>query len=201
MQREREVLVPLASKGERLWVERMSVFTRFFGLLTLCGGLLLADLGIAYIVGYEKDDPDGWMFLPMGALAAAFALSVSLRPKVEAWTRGVLVLNSFVEYWVPWSQIASIKADMRVEIHTATGEVVSTWAIQKTNIAAALELRSRTDRVASRLIAAHESCLQSSESPSGDHVRRRLASSHLKWTCTLALAAALAVPFWEGIWS
>lgn len=191
-----EVLV----RGERLWVERMSPATRFFGLITLILSLLMSDLGLAYVLGYENGEPGDWMFTPMGMIGVAFAVSVLLRPKLEAWTGGVLVLNSIFRYWIPWSAVRSIDADMRVEISTTDGKVVATWAIQKANITAALGRRSRTDRVAERLNAVRESCSNSAPSP-GNHMQRSLAASHLVWTAATAALGALAVPFWEQIWN
>lgn len=65
---------------------------------------------------------------------------------------GVHVRNIIWECWVPWEAIATAVATTRVDLVQASGKRVTCWAVQKTNIAAMTENRSRTYRVTDRLL-------------------------------------------------
>ena len=122
----------------------------------------------------------------MLALLVRFAVSGLVRPRLEARSTGVYVRNIVWEFWVPWSAITSVGGDMNVTITTASGTILTVWAVQKTNIASMLNHRSRVDRVAERLSETLASQRAPAVAPTDERMRQRY----------LRLPIWMTVAFW-----
>lgn len=140
--------------GQGLWVEHMSVGSRIAAGVGMTLWLPLLWAGISSI--WSQTDRGGTGMIPIATAAAWFMVAAAFRPVIDARVDGVLVRNIIWEYWVPWEAIDTAAATMRVNVVMVSGQPITCWAVQKTNVAAMTKSRSRTDRVSERLLATRQ---------------------------------------------
>lgn len=179
--------------ARRLWVARMSVATVVFGWFSTLLSIVVLTMGLWSIFGPDQDR-SGVLGVIMGLGFFYGSVNAFLRPQIVARAGGVMVRNPVFEYWLPWRQVASVTADMRVVIVTTDDRVVVGWAVQKTNAAAVLGRQSRTDRVAERLTATWDTQIESAFTPeSAAESTRRMAVPPPWVHASLALYILLAI--------
>ena len=176
--------------GQGLWSEHMSGMTRFLAGVGMVLELSLIRAGFTSLA--SNSDRGGAAFIPVGAVGVWFMVAVGLRPVIEARVTGMHVRNIMWEYWVPWEAIDTVLATMRVELILASGQHVTCWAVQKTNIAAMTHRHSRTDRVTEQLLQTQGEQLADLPAPTPAQITRRLARIPNRMVLAFCLYVLLA---------
>ncbi|WP_394616590.1 PH domain-containing protein [Lentzea sp. JNUCC 0626] len=165
-------------------------FDTAFGVLACAG--LLAFLTYALLDPFPGKELGGQLEL-VAALAPTlwFVWMVTAHPVVKVYESGVLVVNWFRAYWVPWAELSSVEATDEVNLVLVSGEKVGV-ASGAFSIASSV----RGNRVQDRIRDAVEAHRPDPVPVGGTGVRKSL--DLCPWHF-LALVAYLLLIAWLGV--
>ena len=133
-------------------VWRAAVLSIWNGRVGIGLGLGAAVVGV--VVGaVSASDRGALIAAPAGIAVAVAGWRYALYPLVQATADVLVVRNPWRTYRIPWTEIRAVASGYSgLEITTRAGGVTA-WAVQKSNMMRWLGRDTRSDRIASELIA------------------------------------------------
>ncbi|AUS80304.1 hypothetical protein C1701_20415 [Actinoalloteichus sp. AHMU CJ021] len=166
---------------------RIAVFWRWstalVSWLAAAFAVLLGLWGLLSLISPNLPVADVFAFAGVVALAVLLVLVLGAKNRVEVRERGLLVVNSLVRYWIPWSEVRAVDAADDVAVRLRDGSVVKP-TITAYSMASSLSGRRLQNAVA-------EAAEQARKAARGRPERPLTRTVDVPWRSALFLAVVL----------